>query len=151
MNIHPLIVHFPIALLTTYAVLELIRFRIVTSKPYWFYIKVTLLILGTLASYAAILAGLIAKSLISNPDILYVINRHEFFGITTSVIFTLISLIYIRAWIKQVPDPKKQTLFLAILGLTSIFITGALGGSIVYGPTNDPVTNWIYNLIIGSK
>ncbi|MEK7110290.1 MAG: hypothetical protein AAB759_00205 [Patescibacteria group bacterium] len=39
MNIHPAFVHFPIALLTIYAVLELARFRFFTARPYWFHLK----------------------------------------------------------------------------------------------------------------
>ena len=39
MNIHPIFVHFPIALLTLYSLAELIRWRRITELAYWFYVK----------------------------------------------------------------------------------------------------------------
>jgi uncharacterized membrane protein len=138
-NIHPLVVHFPIALLSTYAFLEIIRFR-------HFETKAVLLLLGTVASYAAIGAGLMAKTFFHDEATLHLINTHELLGIITSTIFTIISIVYIRAWHKQLAVPFRKILALVILGIMSVFITGALGGSIVYGQTNDPVTHFIYNL-----
>jgi uncharacterized membrane protein len=137
MNIHPLLVHFPIALLSVYAVLEIIKYRN-------FQVKSVLLYLGTLSSYVTVAAGFMAKRLISNEEVLEIVNKHQTFGITTSVIFTIISIFYL------LKKEAKIIVVLAILGLISIFITGALGGSIVYGPSNDPVTEWIYNLIMSN-
>ncbi len=149
MNIHPLLVHFPIALLTTYAVLELLRFNFLTKQTYWFYVKAVILLAGTLAGYPTILAGFMAKSLIQASDTLQIIGRHQFFAISSVGIFTILSLVYLRAWFKQNFSIINSfwVPLLALIGLGGLLITGALGGSAVYGPTNDPVTNWIYNLV----
>jgi len=57
MNVHPIFVHFPIALLTIYALLELIQFKKVTSWNPWFYIKASFVVFGAIGTYAALFTG----------------------------------------------------------------------------------------------
>jgi uncharacterized membrane protein len=132
-NIHPLVVHFPIALLLVYSALEVIGFQHRVTK-------VTMLYLGTLAGYAAIIAGFIAKSLIQNEEVRILVGKHEWMAISSIAIFTIAALMY---WMQK---ETRLVKVLAVLGAIGLLITGGLGGSIVYGPSNDPVTNWIYNL-----
>ena len=37
MNVHPLLIHFPIALLTVYVVMECLRFKKLLAEHSWFY------------------------------------------------------------------------------------------------------------------
>ncbi|MEO8065594.1 MAG: DUF2231 domain-containing protein [Candidatus Doudnabacteria bacterium] len=172
MNIHPIFVHFPIALLSTYAVLELIRFKIVKNQLYWFYVKSVLVILGTLGGLASLLTGDIAKELVTDNSYLPLINTHEFWAKTSVVIFSILASGYAVAWIRKYDRAfiKNISMFsgvwqvilriqvlitdtrlvvvLALAGIAALFITGALGGSIVYGHEGDPVTNWIYRLFV---
>ena len=53
MNLHPIFVHFPIALFTLYALLECARFKKLQEQTYYFYLKAFLVITGGLASSAA--------------------------------------------------------------------------------------------------
>lgn len=64
MNIHPLFVHFPIALLTVYAVAELLRFKRLTSQVWWWNVKTLLLGVGLLGGFATLQTGEIAEELI---------------------------------------------------------------------------------------
>ena len=57
MNLHPIFVHFPIALLTLYTLCELLRFKKIKDHPAWFYLKAVLIICGTLGAAAALLTG----------------------------------------------------------------------------------------------
>ena len=50
MNIHPLLVHFPIALLTIYSLLELVPFKQIYRQSYWFYTKAIILIIGSIST-----------------------------------------------------------------------------------------------------
>lgn len=60
-NIHPLLVHFPIALLTVYSLLEAVPLKRIQKLPYWFYVKAVLLITGTISILPTILAGLVIE------------------------------------------------------------------------------------------
>ncbi len=161
-NLHPILVHFPIAFLGLYAVLELIRFRKILALPYWFYIKALLVILGALSTVPTIFAGILIKHGFStNPLSHKIINLHETFAVTTSIIFGILAVGYLISWIETVrPLPlffQKLRAFiliptvsitLALIGLLAVTITGALGASIVYGPNLDPAVNFIYHLLI---
>ncbi len=164
MNIHPLFVHFPIALLTTYAVLELVAFRRLTQKPYWFYLKAFLAIVGGIMSVITAITGKIAKNLFENAGVNNpIVLVHSLWATATVVIFCLLGLSYAIAWIqkdKSLPLYGSRTFaasfsyffiatpvrfILAIVGLITVTITGALGAAIVYGPDLDPVVRFIYN------
>lgn len=166
MNIHPLIVHFPIALLTTYAVFECLRLNFITRQTYWKYVKATLAILGTAGGYAALLTGDIAKELNNDPSLRQLIHTHEFFAKLSVLIFSVVAAGYAVAWIKELPvaawlkkfgplwalalwlqrliTETPLTILLAIAGLAALMITGALGATIVYGPDQDIFTSVIY-------
>ncbi|MDB4939888.1 MAG: hypothetical protein JWO40_313 [Candidatus Doudnabacteria bacterium] len=171
MNVHPIFVHFPIALLSTYGILELIRFKKITSQAYWFYIKATLVILGTLAAYVAAEFGDIAKGLIVNSGNRTLISNHENWAQNSIIIFTIIAVCYAIEWLNKatLTNFKSPTIIriwnwltkiqhwiidtpvviiLAIAGVIAITITGSLGGTIVYGKGNDPITDWIVSLIL---
>jgi uncharacterized membrane protein len=145
--LHPIIVHFPIALLTVYAVLELVRFKKVTSQPYWFYVKAVLVILGSLGSLAAFMTGPEGDGAL--PPI---VAMHARFATTTVILFLIISMSYLLTWCK----PTRVTSFvlrpyiiipLALAGLVCITITGGLGGAIVYGTHFDPFMAPIFKLL----
>jgi len=58
MDFHPLVIHYPIAFLTTYAIFELLRFKKLLDLPYWLYIKATLLILGEISAVVTLIAAM---------------------------------------------------------------------------------------------
>lgn len=162
MNIHPIVVHFPIALLVIYGVCELIRFKIISEKPYWFYIKAFLSIVGILGAFVAYQAG---EAIEHKFEAEYgaVMRMHANFARISIVIFGILAVSYFVAWVNRVKSPswwlwKLATriqllvletpivILLAILGLATISITGALGASIAHGPDSDIFVNFIYQL-----
>ncbi len=168
MNIHPLFVHFPVALLTLYAVLECIRFKKLNDLPAWPYLKISLLVLGTVGALAALLTGDMARQF--HRDVRQLVSMHELFGQMTTIIFGILAVNYIiliaeRFGLKGFLPPWLQKLWallvtvrnalfgtplvilLALLGLVSLVITGALGGIIVYGPSTDPVTLFVNKVL----
>jgi uncharacterized membrane protein len=181
MNLHPIFVHFPIALLTLYALCEFARFQKVKDQPSWFYLKAVLVIVGTTGAFAAAMAGDGAKravltgavrAQVANPHV--VISAHEAWAKISVVIFTLLAAGYAVQWLNKfnvidrlpgsalrwvwrtgtalqqlVTENSFVVVVLAAVGLISITVTGALGGSIVYGPNTDPVVHFIYQLLIG--
>ncbi len=164
MNIHPIVVHFPIALLTLYSIFEIARFPFLVRQPWYFFIKAVLVILGSAASGVAVLTGQFSEKFQEgNP----VLEYHEFFAYSTAAIFGLIALLYLITWYadyraqqgiilqsKLVAVSKfvvkgKLAILLSLLGLMCVTITGGLGGVMVFGPEADPFFKPIYNILLG--
>ncbi len=169
MNIHPIFVHFPIALLTVYAFMEILRFKKFTNQPYFFYVKACFLIAGSLTSFLALQTGELAEQALGRSNL---IETHSTYADISSNIFAFLAVIYLISWISKTEwNTKLQTgkmqsvwiklvslvknieqsifpILLAIIGLITITITGALGGAIVYGPDIDPVVKMIYSLVM---
>ncbi len=159
-NIHPLVVHFPIALISVYAVAELVRFKKLLAQSAWFYIKAFLITIGGLSTLVALYFGDIAKSALGGHGN-ELINLHETFAKLSTAFAGLIALAYLisvidrSGYIKLPGFVLKYAAFiqktwviviLALALLASIVITGALGGSIVYGPDSDFAVKTIYHL-----
>ena len=162
LNIHPIIVHFPIALLTIYALLEIATLFTRKNKDLK-NIKLFLLFVGELGVIAAGLTGQMAgHGAKSNPDIRYpqVIHTHSFFAELTFVLFGIITILYaaqivnkyykhkILAFLSSLSEKLWLIIPLALIGVTTLTITGALGGVVVYGPNLDPFTHLVYQLFI---
>jgi uncharacterized membrane protein len=164
-NIHPLLVHFPIAFFVLYAILEFVSFIDKFKKQtYWFYLKATLVILGCFAALVAGIAGKLVESRFADRREL--VHLHSTINELASAVFVLIAFAYFISWLRKVNInfPKigilwKLSLFwekivlqtplvylLAVTGLILITIGGALGGAIAFGPNFDPFTNFIYSL-----
>ena len=171
MNLHPIFVHFPIALLTFYSVAELIRTKKLMKTDFWFYFKAILVIVGVIFAIITIQTGEIAAKQLGERTQL--LELHKFWANTTTWIFGLIAVIYALVWIDKTEKVKLNygtiiekfwrnitklsililrkswiIITLAIIGLISLTITGALGGAIVYGPDIDPAARIIYNLLV---
>lgn len=175
MNIHPLFVHFPIALLVSYSLLEVTApFSARLRRQAWVApVKAFLLYMGVLAAFAALVTGGMAEDVVRgvNPRA-FIIEAHEPFAWATTLIYivlaaaSLVRLFDREGWgdrivgsnrlFARIWSVKKQVArfvldtrllpLLALLGLIAITITGGLGAAIVYGPDVDPIVRVIYHL-----
>ncbi len=175
MNIHPIFVHFPVALFTVYAILELIRFKKILVRREWFYIKLFLVVAGIVAAKIALATGEMAEHLSNDPTFHKIVEIHSLWANITTLIFSIIAIAYLISWINQDLsdfmtrlEQKKiiqkiwtiltniqlfimkswVLVILALSGLFAVTTTGALGASIVYGPTVDPVVTFFYQLFV---
>lgn len=175
MNIHPLFVHFPIALFMLYSLLELIAYAWprLKQQSWLFAVKAFLLFTGVLAAFATLVTGGLAEDLVqgSNPRA-FIIEVHAPFAGVTTLLYILIAGAYLvrifdeRGWgdrlvgqnafLTRLWNFKKRFWYgvlnswilpvMALMGLIGITITGALGAAIVYGPQIDPFVSFVYHL-----
>ena len=126
---HPIIVHFPIALLF----LGILLSYATRWKPEWIEMTWILLLIGGLATLPATVSGLIAHSPYESTEIYEVIERHQMLGFGTTVLF--LGLIFWR-WRSRRSgrDIGASVPYLAILtvGLVLLFFLGETGGDLVY-------------------
>jgi uncharacterized membrane protein len=92
MNLHPLIVHFPVALLMLYCGIELVTVFFYRDHVSLRYAKKLLLWIGTLSIIPALVTGEAAQYIYGKSDI---IHLHEEFAEMSRNVFILISLIYL--------------------------------------------------------
>ncbi|WP_374089835.1 DUF2231 domain-containing protein [Methylomicrobium lacus] len=130
-NIHPLLVHFPIAFLSAFFALDLVGS--LAKKPSWRAVASGLLYLGAVASIFTATAGFIAANSVPHGENVHqIMEHHEHFGIAV-VIFAL-SLAGWRALKGGVIEGAANTLFLILSAvMCGLMVLGAdLGGLMVY-------------------
>lgn len=129
-NIHPLLVHFPIAFLLGFFVLEVAAD--VAKKPLWHSVASALLYLGTVAAGFTVLAGFIAADTVPHGDNVHeIMEHHEHLGVAVLSLAGLLSL-----W-RQLGGALKglaKGLFLGTAAFMCLLLgLGAdLGGLMVY-------------------
>ena len=130
-SVHPLIVHFPIALILTALLLDGLALGL--KRPALHRVGLWNLSLGTLGAGAAVLSGLQAEDIAKHSfEIWQVMELHKRLGITT-----LILGIGLSAWRLAKRDQltrRARWLTLALmLGMAATLSYGAsLGGRLVY-------------------
>ena len=158
-NIHPIFVHFPIALLFIYSLIKIFPFKKWFPNVSWKHIEILLLVVGVLGAFAADYTGSIAKHLLTPPPNRQLVQMHALFAEISSVIYgalftpwinTKLKLVQINSFLLFIQNilisPLVSTV-LAILGLVAISITGLLGGAIVYGISADPFAAIVLHLL----
>ena len=171
MNIHPILVHFPIALLSLYSILEILQLPIITRQSYYFFVKATLVIVGALATIPTLIAGDMAKEAYKGSMPQNVIEIHATFAIIATIYFLIIALFYFVGWLRRTGFSKFTNLgtsgfwydivwlektitegvfgiIVGLIGIALISTVGALGGLVAYGPDNDPVSALLYSIIM---
>jgi uncharacterized membrane protein len=171
MNIHPLFVHFPIALLTIYAMMQLVPLKWKKSFPWWNGAGAFLVTIGWLLTLPSGATGGIAEELVKEKINPALIEMHAMFAGFTIVIFfiffagEMVRVFKERGWGDSIASKNplffrvwnfKQkcshvildtflTKVVAVVGLLVLAVTGGLGGAIAYNPEIDPVVSTIYH------
>jgi len=167
MNFHPILVHFPVALLTLYAVIELASlWKPIRERAYVFYLKAVLAILGAIAAVPTFITGYIQfDEQQPGTDFYKAMTVHFYFAIATLIVFGILAIAYaaaltLREW-PELSDRWKNRLashryvtetkiapLLALIGLGAVTVTGAMGGALAYGPDVDPMVSILYHLFV---
>lgn len=129
--IHPMLVHFPIALLFVSVLFDFASFLTgwedFKRAGFW------LLVLGWVGGLAAIVSGVLNEEIAKKAGIPEnVIDRHELFAITTLGLFAI--LILVRIFLRKPWPLRGRLLYMgaALIGLSLLSVTGFLGGDLVF-------------------
>ena len=133
-GIHPLIIHFPIALLVMAVFANLVE--VILSKEWITKSRIWLYIFGTLSALAAVLSGREAADDASPPfNAEMTLSNHSDMGHYTLyyfATFTLLQLIALRLGKADNKSLKIIFLLLAVVGFYLLLQTGDLGAKLVY-------------------
>lgn len=170
MDLHPIVVHFPIALLTLYTASEV--FRRFTKAAHWGPLCGILVVTGTIGAFVGLSTGETAEHLFRDSAFRNVLELHSLFASITTWIYAIPAGAYVIRWLNARPQLqslsggiKKLLAFLAdiasiiletpiapvlaILGFLGLSLVGALGATLVYGPDFDPITSFVYQIFFG--
>jgi uncharacterized membrane protein len=164
-NIHPLVVHFPIALLLTYSVIKILPVRKWFPSVAWKDIERVLLVFGVLGAFASLSTGELAEELTNQNEKL--VETHAFFAVFSTWTYGALLIgeaaqifnarkyvlkgfefvTTITTYIEKYICMREIQVTLALLGLLAITVTGMLGGIMVYGTSADPLAPYLLTLL----
>ena len=132
-HLHPMIVHFPIALIIVGFLAEVISLFFKSEKclsKTGFY----LMVLGALAAIAAWSTGQLFTSEPTEGDIVKVFARHETGALITMILMVLGATLRIYLVVKKKEETSMKWVVFAIyfLGFAAVVFTGLMGGTMVY-------------------
>jgi uncharacterized membrane protein len=129
--IHPMVVHFPIALLMASVFLDLLTVR-------WHQIgfrqaSLYTLIGGLAGAVVSVITGSLAEELVEKSGVpKAALDLHETLGYATLWLFVgllAIRLIMSRGWLREIP---ALSIGVGLVGVVILAATGYYGGSLVY-------------------
>ncbi|CAI8764905.1 DUF2231 domain-containing protein [Methylocaldum szegediense] len=130
-NWHPLIVHFPIAFLTGFFLLELIG--VVLRRQGLRYAASWMLYLGALAAIAAATAGLIAANTVPHGSGVHeIMEWHERLGLTIAGLSSVLAIWRLLGRERISAMAEALHLFLGAILVIAIVFAADLGGLMVY-------------------
>ncbi len=130
-NIHPMLVHFPIAFLVTFFVLDTVA--ILANKIAWRKIASWFLYLGTVAAGFTVLAGFIAADSVPHGDNVHeIMERHEHLGIWVLSLATILSVWRYKAGESLRGVANGLFMFTSALLCLLLSLGADLGGLMVY-------------------
>jgi uncharacterized membrane protein len=132
-HLHPMIVHFPVALIIVGFLAEVVSLFFKSEKclsKTGFY----LMVLGTLAAIAAWSTGQLFTDHPSEGGILSVFEKHETGALVTMILMIIASAFRIWLMVKKKEDSKLKWVAFSLyfLGFAAVSFTGLMGGLMVY-------------------
>lgn len=130
-NIHPLLVHFPIAFLLAFFALDLTGNLL--KKNHWREVASYFLYFGTVGALFTVIAGFIAAYSVTHSEIVHhIMLRHQYFGLSVLTLAVVLSIWRLKSGATLAGG--GNSFFLLLSGLMCVLLSlGAdLGGLMVY-------------------
>jgi uncharacterized membrane protein len=170
MNLHPIVVHFPIALLIVYAVIEVVSFFLPKRSEKLYMTKIICLWVWVIWSFFALQSGEIAQDIHWKSDL---IHTHEQRAEKSHIMYMILAIYYLvkivfeeKIWgnyrVRYLQDyfatvsiffharwVQLLVMLISIIGVLVLTIVGALGWAISRGTwVGDPVSDWAVNTFV---
>ena len=131
-HFHPMIVHFPVALILVGFLADVV-YLFFKKEKCLSKMGLYLMVLGTLGAAAAFLTGHFFTFDPKEGSIVEIFERHETLALVTLIIMAIGTVIRIGVlvWKKEEPLYKWLVFGLYLLGAASVSVTGLLGGTMV--------------------
>jgi uncharacterized membrane protein len=130
-NIHPLLVHFPIAFLSAFFALDLVATR--AKKTRWRSVASWFLYFGTIAALFTVIAGFIAAGSVAHGDDVHeIMVRHEHFGVSVLSLALALSAWRLKSGALIRGGANSFFLLLSALLCVLMMLGADLGGLMVY-------------------
>lgn len=131
-HFHPMVVHFPIALVMVGFLADAL-FLFFRKEKCLSKTGLYLMVLGTLGAGAAFLTGHVFTMQPTEGAIMEIFERHETLALVTLLILAAGTLIRIGILMFKINKPVYQWVVFGfyLLGAVSVAVTGLLGGSMV--------------------
>lgn len=134
--LHPAVVHFPIALLGTSILFDVVG--LVRDEPIWWMIAFWNIALGLGAAAVAATTGLVdSMGIWGDPPATKIVTRH-LVAVVSAVSCYGVALVIRQGPHAPVGTALVGTLALEALGLGLLLVGGWFGGELVYGGTAEP-------------
>ena len=134
MELHPFIVHFPIALISLLYIFQVFTVLIPNFTPK--YLNMWVLIPATLSTIPAMISGQKTEKLLDNlcPEAIEALHYHKIFANITVWGMIVLTFFWVFITLKKKATKEVQKLMLAFLTILfiSVTITGYLGGQLVH-------------------
>ncbi len=143
-GLHPLIVHFPIALLLVAPLFVVLALLVGRRSTLFMTSALVLMVLGTAASYVAVATGEAAGKLADRtPEVNQVLQHHEQLAERTRLTFTVLTIVFagllagpavFKRPLARVPATVLTLLFLGVYGAGAVVLanTAHNGGRLVH-------------------
>jgi len=133
-NLHPLVIHFPIAIIIVAAFADLVD--TLFGRPGWLtYAATTLFVLGSAAAIAACLTGQQALDTVLMPGMAHPIAQaHRTWAIATTIFWSVLTLIRVSMAFRAPLARRYRVALLiaALAGVAGLQQTAERGGRLVY-------------------
>ena len=130
-DLHPITVHFPIALLIFSAGLSAyvpVRRNAALQEATW-----VLLWVGTLGAFVSSVTGLVSHRPYEETDLHSVIEVHQFWSFGVTALFIVVTLWRgVSRWRRKDAGTSPLYLLVVLVGVAALTISGLTGGDLVY-------------------